>query len=185
MELYEKDEDWVDQAVTEGQIKESDVERWKWEAFWDAPLYLEGSGVRPPTHATSIPPMHGIFNQKGLPRTPDEVIRASATYKAQDCDGEEQRRAARDHAFPGVTLGVFDGRLPVRRVQGIEPDPAGRDCQDRAGFGGLQVRRRAQGAADSAGRPASSGATWPGTGRNSASAGRSTRTRRPCGAATG
>ena len=49
MELYEKDEDWVDQAVKEGQIKAADVERWKWEAFWDAPLYIEGAacGRRP------------------------------------------------------------------------------------------------------------------------------------------
>jgi hypothetical protein len=23
------------------QIKAADVERWKWEAFWDAPLYIE------------------------------------------------------------------------------------------------------------------------------------------------
>ena len=35
------------------------------EAFWDAPLYVEGSGVRPPTHATSIPPMNGIFRSEG------------------------------------------------------------------------------------------------------------------------
>ena len=117
LELYEKDEDWVDQAVKEGQIKESDVERWKWEAFWDAPLYLEGSGVRPPTHATSIPPMHGIFKQKGLPRTPDEVIRASATYKVQDCT-VKNNGARLEITFPGVTLGVFDGRLQYDLFKG-------------------------------------------------------------------
>ncbi len=183
LELYEKDEALGRSGGEEGQIKESDVERWKWEAFWDAPLYLEGSGVRPPTHATSIPPMNGIFNQKGLPRTPDEVIRASATYKVQDCDGEDQRRAARDHLSRGDARCVRRAAA-VRRVQGIEPDPAGRDRQDRAGLGGLQVRRRPQGAADSAGRRASSGATWPAAGRSSALAGRSTRTRRRCGAAT-
>ena len=117
LELYKKDEDWVDQAVKEGQIKESDVERWKWEAFWDAPLYLEGSGVRPPTHATSIPPMHGIFKQKGLPRTPDEVIRASATYKVQDCT-VKNNGARLEITFPGVTLGVFDGRLQYDLFKG-------------------------------------------------------------------
>jgi hypothetical protein len=49
--------------------QEADVERWKWEAFWDAPLYVEGSGVRPPTHATSIPPMNGIFGRRAAPDT--------------------------------------------------------------------------------------------------------------------
>src|SRR5689334_4378498 len=42
-ELFKKDDpSWVDEAIKEGQIKESDVERWKWEAFWDAPLYEIG-----------------------------------------------------------------------------------------------------------------------------------------------
>ncbi len=132
MELYEKDDGGVDRrGGAEGQIKAADVERWKWEAFWDAPLYVEGSGVRPPTHATSIPPMNGIFGQKGLPRTPDEVIRATATYHAHGC--EVKTNGARlEIAFPGVTAGVFAGRLAVRRVQGLEPDSSGRDRQDRS-----------------------------------------------------
>ena len=105
--LYEKDDGtWIDEAVREGQIKAADVERWKWEAFWDAPLYIEGSGVRPPTHATSIPPMNGIFGQKGLPRTPDEVVRATATYKVQGCD-VKTNGARLEISFPGVTAGVF------------------------------------------------------------------------------
>lgn len=110
--LYEKDDGtWIDEAVREGQIKASDVERWKWEAFWDAPLYVEGSGVRPPTHATSIPPVNGIFGQKGLPRTPDEVVRASATYQVRGC--EVKTNGSRlEITFPGVTAGVFTtGRL--------------------------------------------------------------------------
>lgn len=105
--LYEKDDGtWIDEAVREGQIKAEDVERWKWEAFWDAPLYVEGSGVRPPTHATSIPPMNGIFGQKGLPRTPDEVVRAAAKYEVRGC--EVKTNGARlEISFPGVTAGVF------------------------------------------------------------------------------
>jgi hypothetical protein len=111
MEMYKKDDGgWIDQAVREGQIKAADVERWKWEAFWDAPLYVEGSGVRPPTHATSIPPMNGIFGQKGLPRTPDEITRATASYHATSC--EVKTSGARlEITFPGVTAGVFAGRL--------------------------------------------------------------------------
>ena len=110
-ELFKKDDpSWVDEAIKEGQIKESDVERWKWEAFWDAPLYVEGSGKRPPSHATSIPPMNGLFKQKGLPRTPDEITRAAAAYQATSC--EVKTNGARlGITFPGVTLGVFAGRL--------------------------------------------------------------------------
>ena len=112
MALYDKDDpSWIDEAVREGQIKASDVERWKWEAFWDAPLYVEGSGVRPPSHATSIPPMNGIFGQKGLPRTPDEVVRATAAFQVQGCS-VKTNGARLEIAFPGVTAGVFtDGRL--------------------------------------------------------------------------
>ncbi len=111
MALYKADDGtWIDQAVKEGQIKESDVERWKWEAFWDAPLYVEGSGVRPPTHATSIPPMNGIYKQKGLPRTPDEITRGSAKYSAQGCE-VKSNGGRLEISFPGVELGVFAGRL--------------------------------------------------------------------------
>ena len=70
-------------AVRAGQIKAEDVERLKWEAFWDAPLYIEGSGELPPTHQSSIPPMKGIANQPGLPRKPEEVKRATATYQVK------------------------------------------------------------------------------------------------------
>ena len=115
----------------EGQIKAADVERWKWEAFWDAPLYIEGSGVRPPTHATSIPPMHGIFNQPGLPRKPEEVKRATATYQANGC--EVKTNGARlEIVFPGVELGVFAGRLQYTVYKGTEPDSPGGRREDRA-----------------------------------------------------
>ena len=143
MALYDKDDpSWIDEAVREGQVKASDVERWKWEAFWDAPLYVEGSGVRPPSHATSIPPMNGIFGQKGLPRTPDEVVRATAAFQVQGCS-VKTNGARLEIAFPGVTAGVFtDGRSAVRHVQGFEPDSPGADRQDRSALRGLQVRRR-------------------------------------------
>ena len=40
----------------------------KWEAFWDAPLYIEGSGELPPTHQNSIPALKPYANHPGLPR---------------------------------------------------------------------------------------------------------------------
>lgn len=86
------------------------LDKIKWEAFWDAPLYVEGSGELPPTHQGSIPAMKPYANHPGLPRKPDEVIRATATYRAQSC--EVKTNGARlEITFPGVQLGVFEGRL--------------------------------------------------------------------------
>jgi len=86
------------------------IDKIKWEAFWDAPLYIEGSGELPPTHQGSIPAMKGVANQPGLPRKPEEVKRAVAAYNAKGC--EVKTNGARlEIAFPGVTAGVFEGRL--------------------------------------------------------------------------
>src|SRR3989454_6132839 len=114
LDAYEHEEtrgdDWVKLAVRDGGLTAEMIERIKWEAFWDAPLYLEGSSERPPTHATSIPPMGGIFNQPGLPRRPEEINRATATYRAQGC--EVKTNGARlEISFPGLEVGVFSGRL--------------------------------------------------------------------------
>jgi hypothetical protein len=103
-------DDWVKEAVRGGTLTRDMIEKIKWEAFWDAPLYVEGSGKRPPSHATSIPPMDGIFDQPGLPRQPSEIVRATATYAAQGC--EVRTNGARlEITFPGVTAGIFTGRL--------------------------------------------------------------------------
>lgn len=102
--------DWVDEAVKSGQITAESVEKIKWEAFWDAPLYVEGSGERPPSHATSIPPHSGIFSQPGMPRKPEEIQRVTATYKAQSCTVKTSG-ARLEITFPGVELGIFSGRL--------------------------------------------------------------------------
>jgi hypothetical protein len=103
-------DDWLKIAVRGGKLSPEVIQRIKWEAFWDAPLHLEGSSDRPPTHGTSIPPMGGIFDQPGLPRRPEEITRATATYKARGC--EVKTNGARlEVSFPGVELGIFSGRL--------------------------------------------------------------------------
>ena len=82
----------------------------KWEAFWDAPLYIEGSGELPPTHQDSIPAIKPYANHPGLPRKPEEIKRATATYRATGC--EVRSNGARlEITFPGVELGIFAGRL--------------------------------------------------------------------------
>jgi hypothetical protein len=94
------------------------IDKIKWEAFWDAPLYIEGSGELPPTHKTAIPALTGVANQPGLPRKPDEVKRATAAYQVKGCD-VKTIGGRLEVSFPGVTLGVFEGRLQYDVFKGI------------------------------------------------------------------
>ena len=81
------------------------VDLYKWDVFWDAPLDLrtEVGGGNPP-------PAEGVANQPGLPRSPDEVRRATVTYAASSCRVTTDGRRLRV-AFPGLTLGSFSGEL--------------------------------------------------------------------------
>jgi hypothetical protein len=152
VDAYENEEkrgdDWIKLAVRDGGLTPETIERIKWEAFWDAPLYVEGSGVRPPTHATSIPPMGGIFNQPGLPRKPEEITRATATYRATGC--EVKSNGARiEISFPGVQLGIFAGRLQfdvfkgsnlIRQVVIAKTDHSSAAFKYDAGLKGLPIQ---------------------------------------------
>ncbi len=101
---------WLAAAARGGKLTAEIINRVKWDAFWDAPLYVEGSGVRPPSHPTAIPPVDGLLGQPGLPRHPEEVTRATATYRARGC--EVKTNGARlEISFPGVEAGIFAGRL--------------------------------------------------------------------------
>jgi hypothetical protein len=90
------------------------LEREKWEAFWDAPLNIPGGDA---AHNDCTPPQRGVLNQPGLPRSPDEVKRASAIYHAQSC-GVKTNGARIEISFPGVQLGVFAGRLQYTVYRG-------------------------------------------------------------------
>src|SRR5580765_8528619 len=59
------------------EITPAVVDRERWEAFWDAPLDIPGvaPGARP---VGNLPP--------DLPRSPSEIHRATATYKASGCE---------------------------------------------------------------------------------------------------
>ena len=83
------------------------VDRYKWDVFWDAPLDLrqqQGTG--------NPPPLEGVANQPGLPRSAAEVRRGSIVYAVDRCsvisDG-----ARVEISFPGVTLGSFTGELTL------------------------------------------------------------------------
>ena len=90
------------------------VDREKWEAFWDAPLYVPGGEA---AHNDVTPPQHGVLSQPGLPRQPEEITRAAAVYRTGGC--EVTTNGARiEVSFPGVTLGVFSGRLQFTVYRG-------------------------------------------------------------------
>jgi hypothetical protein len=88
------------------------VEQNKWEAFWDAPLRVPGIADGPYKGNVSfwIPPTEQVGDLPGLPRKAEEIGRAEAIYASQAC--ELSTNGARlEISFPGVTLGVFSGRL--------------------------------------------------------------------------
>jgi hypothetical protein len=90
------------------------LDKYKWEAFWDAPLNIPGTE---PAHNDCTPPQRGVLNQPGLPRSPSEVQRASAIYHAQSCS-VKTNGARLEISFPGVQLGVFEGRLQFTVYRG-------------------------------------------------------------------
>ena len=90
------------------------LDRIRWEAFWDSPLNVPGDSV---AHGGATPPVAGITNQPGLPRKAEEVRRAAAIYQVQGCD-VKTNGARLEVSFPGVQLGVFEGRLEYTVYKG-------------------------------------------------------------------
>ena len=90
-------------------ITQEILNKYRWDPFWDAPLDLD---PKPNPNAGNPPPAAGLpgTDQEGLPRKPSEIKRASAVYAVKDC--EVRTDGARlEINFPGVTLGVFQGKL--------------------------------------------------------------------------
>jgi hypothetical protein len=120
------------------------LEKYKWEAFWDAPLNVPGAE---PAHNDCTPPQRGVLNQPGLPRSPDEIKRAAASYHAQRCS-VKTNGARLEISFPGVQLGVFEGRLQFTiyrgsnlirmEVIGVTHEPSVAYKYD-AGVGGIAI----------------------------------------------
>ncbi len=89
------------------------VDKYRWEPFWDAPLDLSPPGGR----AGNPPPAEGVANQPGLPRKPEEIKKASAAYHVTGCD-VKTNGARLEISFPGVQVGVFNGRLQYSVFKG-------------------------------------------------------------------
>jgi len=80
----------------------------KWDAFWDAPLYV--SDEPPRSHRSSIPAEEPFANHPGMPRKAEEITRATASYRVDGC--EVRTNGARiEVRFPGVEAGIFGGYL--------------------------------------------------------------------------
>jgi hypothetical protein len=77
------------------------IEREKWNAFWDAPLMVPG---RPNSNMD-------------LPRKPEEIRRAWATYHASGCQVTTDG-ARIEVLFPGLELGIFSGSLQYTVYRG-------------------------------------------------------------------
>ncbi len=92
-------------------INKENVDKYRWEPFWDAPLDL----TTPPKtgqFSTSWTPIEGVpeAGQAGLPRDPSEIQRASAMWRLSGCSVRtDGARLVID--YPGVELGVFNGLL--------------------------------------------------------------------------
>ena len=68
------------------------IEKEKWNAFWDAPLNVPGTG------------------SLELPRKPEEIRRAWATYQSGSCSVKTDG-ARIELTYPGLRLGIFSGDL--------------------------------------------------------------------------
>lgn len=85
----------------------------RWDAFWDAPLFVGGT----PRQGGNPPPAAGVANQPGLPRKAEEVHRETATFHAIACF-VSTNGARLEVTFPGAQLGVFAGALKFTVYRG-------------------------------------------------------------------
>ena len=72
----------------------------RWDVFWDAPLTIPGHGENP-----------------GLPRKPEEIRRGVSSFETHGCE-VRQEGARIEVSFPGLSLGIFSGRLQFTVYQG-------------------------------------------------------------------
>lgn len=64
----------------------------------------------PLTHGSSIPARQPFANHPGMPRNPEEIVRAVARYRTTECT-VRTNGARLEIIFPGVEAGIFAGYL--------------------------------------------------------------------------
>lgn len=90
------------------ELTEKVLNEIKWDAFWDAPLYVSDEPVR--RRATSIPAADAFANHPGMPRTQDEITRTDATFKTTQCKVVSNGLHL-EVIFTGFEAGIFSGTL--------------------------------------------------------------------------
>src|ERR1700730_16246361 len=79
-------------------------EKQRWDVYWDAPLVIPG--VQTP-----------YGHNPDMPRKPEEVQRATATYHASSCEVKTDGSRL-EVSFPGLEMGIFSGRLQLTVYRG-------------------------------------------------------------------
>ena len=114
------------------------IEKNKWYSFWDAPLVIPGVAPDQPARAGgpargrgqpgpaqqsepaarrgNVPPGPN-GRVYGLPRKPEEIRTADATFKASSCSVKTDG-ARVEVNFPGLTMGIFSGSLQFTSYRG-------------------------------------------------------------------
>lgn len=119
------------------EITEEVINKNKWYAFWDAPL--EVPGIRPGERPRDI----------GLPRKPEEIRRATASFNATSCDVKKDGERI-ELTFPGLSAGIFHGNLRFTMYRGTnlirmeavaETDEQSVAYKYEAGLKGLLINR--------------------------------------------
>ncbi len=77
------------------------IEQQNWVSFWDAPFVVPGDPKR----------------NVDIPRTPDEIQRAAASYATTSCEVKTDG-ARLEVNFPGLTMGIFSGGLRFTHYRG-------------------------------------------------------------------
>src|SRR5438552_7225049 len=94
------------------------IEKNRWYAFWDAPLVMpdgpEMRDVMARRAPGAAPPASRVI---GPPRTPADIKRATATFKAMSCSVKTDG-ASLEVTFPGLSMGIFSGSLRFTAYRG-------------------------------------------------------------------
>jgi hypothetical protein len=120
------------------------IEKNKWYAFWDAPFVIPGVAPEPPARGrgeAAAPAASAGRGQPGppsqsepaarrgtvppgprgrvygLPRSPEEIKTANATFKAASCSVKTDGSRV-EVEFPGLSMGIFAGSLRFTSYQG-------------------------------------------------------------------
>jgi hypothetical protein len=101
-----RDERWTAYGI---QITQEVIDKHRWYAFWDAPLVVPGTSANQSQAGRGQLPVPA-GRVYGLPRTPQEIRRASASFTTSSC-AVKTDGGSLAVSFPGLSMGIFAGSL--------------------------------------------------------------------------